>query len=222
MAESTSRPGSRGSARPGPLVALSATYGAGGDEVGQRVAEALAVPLLGHAHTSEQMERAYRGGKERGGIDAPSAYLQHRVRGDQAMDDLAARSALVELESSEFYERSDAEVRGLVSTGGVVVGRAGPYVLRDVPGVLRVLLDGPQQARVAAGAEREGVDLATATRRREAHDASRTSVARLHYGADPADPAYYAVVLDTTALGVDVAVDLVVTAARALHGRTGA
>ncbi|MFD1506785.1 cytidylate kinase-like family protein [Georgenia yuyongxinii] len=208
------------SSRPGrsrPLIAISATYGAGGAVVGQRVADALGVPFLAHTFSSEQMEQAHREG---GAANPSAAYLQHRVRGDLATDDDAARSALAELESRSFFEESDEEVRALLTTGGVVVGRAGPYLLRDDPAVLRVLLDGPRDARVAAGAAQEGVDAATAERRQAAHDASRVAVARVHYGVDPNELRHYAVVLDTVVLGFDTAADVIVTAARALHDRT--
>lgn len=202
----------------GPVVAISATYGAGGDEVGAQVAEGLGVPLLGHTFTSAQMEEAYAGSEH----DPPSAYLQHRVRGDQATDDGAARSAVVMLGTSAQLDASDEDVRALVATGGVVVGRAGPHVLRDHPHVLRVLLDGPRAARVAAGAALEGVDRATAERRQRAHDASRDAIARTHYGVDPDELRLYAVVLDTTVLGLDAAVTIVTTAARAMQQRTDA
>lgn len=198
--------------RPLPLVAISATYGAGGAVVGQRVADALAVPFLGHTFTYEQMEEAHRDQQ-----NPASAYLEHRVRGDQATDDDIARSAVVELGSRSFFEESDEEVRALIPTGGVVVGRAGAYVLRDAPVVLRVLLDGPREARVAAGADLEGVDLPTAERRQAAHDASRVAIARGQYGTDPNELRHYAIVLDTTAVGLDTTVELIVAAALALH-----
>ncbi len=195
-----------------PLVAISATYGAGGAVVGRRVADSLKVSFLGHTFTSEQMEAEYRIRE-----NPSSAYLKQRVRGDLALDDDIARAAVVELGSRALFQRSDEEVRALLDTGGVVVGRAGVYVLRDAPGVLRVLLDGPRHKRVALGSALEGVDLATAERRQAAHDSSRVNIAQGQYGADPNELRQYAMVLDTTVIDLDTAADLIVTAARALH-----
>ena len=199
--------------RPAPLVALSATYGAGGAQVGERLAHELGVPFLAHTFTSEEMAEA----RKALGRKQASAYLRHRARGDMAWDDGAARAAVSELESRSFFEESDAEVLALLETGGVVVGRAGPYVLRDEPGVLHALLDGPVEDRIAAGAALEGVDHEEAVHRQLAHDESRLAIARLHYGVDPNELRFYQVLLDPTTLGHDAVVDILVIAARARH-----
>lgn len=200
------------------VVTISATYGAGGRQIGERVASALQVPFLAHTFTSEQMEAEVA----RQEAASPAArYARHRIRGDEARDDAILAEALTTLESSTTFETSDAEVRALLDTGGVVVGRAGPHLLRDAPGVLHVLVDGPTEARIAQGAELEGVDRETAARRQRAHDASRLRVARQVYGADPADIRYFHLILDITAIGLDDAVDIVLRAAQAHRRHTG-
>ncbi|HET6665989.1 MAG TPA: hypothetical protein VFG98_01775, partial [Intrasporangium sp.] len=70
--------------RPAPLVAISATYGVGGAQVGERVAHVLGVPFLAHSFTSEEMVRDRQ---TRGEQRQAAAYLRHRARGDLAWDD---------------------------------------------------------------------------------------------------------------------------------------
>ena len=214
MSASAGDPSIRPLRRSAPLVAISATYGAGGAQVGERVAQVLGVPFLAHSFTSEEMARAYQA---RGEQPQAAAYVRHRARGDMAWDDTAARAAVTELESRSYFDESDTEVLALVETGGVVVGRAGPYVLRDEPGVLHVLLDGPREARIAAGAALERIDHDEAVRRQLAHDESRVGIARLHYGVDPNELRFYQMQLDPTALGLDAVVEMLVIAARARH-----
>lgn len=214
MSASAGDPPIRPLRRSAPLVAISATYGAGGAQVGERVAQVLGVPFLAHSFTSEEMVRDRQ---TRGEQRQAAAYLRHRARGDLAWDDSAARAAVTELESRSFFDESDAEVLALVESGGVVVGRAGPYVLRDEPGVLHALLDGPREARIAAGAALEGVDREEALRRQLAHDESRVGIARLHYGVDPNELRFYQLQLDPNALGFDAVVEILVIAARARH-----
>jgi cytidylate kinase len=201
-----------------PVVTISATYGAGGAIIGERVAQALGVRFLSHVFTSEQMEEDQRRWEA---ADAWAQFREQQTRGDNPIDDIMPDRALTELESHTRFEVSDEEVRELVGTGGVVVGRAAPHILRDVPGVLHVLLNGPRQARIAQGAEYEEVDLPTATRRQQAHDASRMRVAVAHYGADPTNLRYYNVVLDTTALSFDDCVELILRALQARRKRAG-
>jgi cytidylate kinase len=201
-----------------PVVTISATYGAGGAIIGERVAQALGVRFLSHVFTSEQMEEDQRRWEA---ADAWGQFREQQTRGDNPIDDIMPDRALTELESHTRFEVSDEEVRELVGTGGVVVGRAAPHILRDVPGVLHVLLNGPRQARIAQGAEYEKIDLPTATRRQQAHDASRMRVAVAHYGADPTNLRYYNVVLDTTALFFDDCVELILRALQARRKRAG-
>ncbi|HEX2048568.1 MAG TPA: cytidylate kinase family protein, partial [Acidimicrobiales bacterium] len=100
-------------------------------------------------------------------------------------------------------------------SGGVAVGRGGMVILRSVPWALHVYLGGPQDARVAQRMALEGIDRATAEARQEAEDRARVSYVSLVYGVDGRDPAWYHLMLDSTALDVDTCVELIVTAARA-------
>jgi hypothetical protein len=99
--------------------------------------------------------------------------------------------------------------------GGVVLGRAAALVLADRPDALHVRLDGPRERRLAAAVERSGLPRDEVAREMTAADRGREAYVRHFYRRDPADAGLYHLVVDTTALPVDTAVQLVVTAARA-------
>ncbi|WP_104523113.1 cytidylate kinase-like family protein [Blastococcus atacamensis] len=99
--------------------------------------------------------------------------------------------------------------------GGVVLGRAAALVLADRPDTLHVRLDGPRERRLAAAAERSGLSREEVAREMAAADRGREAYVRHFYRRDPADARLYHLVVDTTALPLDTAVELVVTAARA-------
>jgi len=61
-----------------------------------------------------------------------------------------------------FREQADAIMRAALVSGAVILGRAGAAAFRDEPGVLRVRLFGPAEARVAQAARIESTDEATA------------------------------------------------------------
>src|SRR5205085_3361468 len=90
--------------------------------------------------------------------------------------------------------------------GAVVVGRAAAIALGRRPGVLHVRLDGPAERRAARGAAWEGVDVRTARRRLDETDISRERYVRRLYDVDPADPALYHLVVDSTVMSVDACV----------------
>ena len=72
-----------------------------------------------------------------------------------------------------------------------------------------VRLDGPPDRRVAQGAEIEAVELDEARRHLDAADRARTAYVRRLYGADPADPRHYHLVIDSTVLPLDAVTDLI-------------
>jgi hypothetical protein len=202
-----------------PVVTIAALYGASGSVIGPRVAERLDVPLLDR--------------------EIPAAVAEQWGLSDEAVAsvDQQPRSGLDRLLSSlgrvstptggaggsdERLDLQERRLRGHIeqflaesaSSGGVAIGRGGMVVLRSVPWALHVYLGGPREARVQVRMAQDGIDRATAERRQQAEDRYRTGYVRRVYGIDGLDPDLYHLTLDTTALGLDTCVDLIVTAAR--------
>jgi cytidylate kinase len=76
---------------------------------------------------------------------------------------------------------------------------------------------------VVQGAVVEGISEEQARARLRAADKARTAYVRRLYRTDPADPALYHLVIDSTAVPLDTVIDLVLVAARAHAGtREGA
>jgi len=113
--------------------------------------------------------------------------------------------------ATEHVLREHARTEG----GAVILGRGGVIVLRDEPGALHVRLDGPEEARIRQGMAVEGVDRATAERHIQETDRARRAYVNHFYRCDPRDGSLYHLVLDSTALELDVCADIIVTAARA-------
>jgi cytidylate kinase len=95
------------------------------------------------------------------------------------------------------------------------LGRAAALVLAEYPGALHVRLDGPKERRIAQAARFGRLEEAEARRRQHDADRARASYVKHLYHADPADPRHYHLVLDSTALGFDACVELIVFAAGA-------
>jgi cytidylate kinase len=202
------------------VVTLAALYGAGGGVVGPRVAERLGVPFLDRAIPSSVAERA--------GIDEASvAELDEEPRSRRSRLFDALGRASPPSGASGQLERLDLEGRRLHGeverfladasrSGGVVLGRGGAVVLASVPGALHVHLGGDRDGRIERVMTLQATDRATAARRVEAHDRARRDYVRGCYGIDGDNPALYHLMIDATALGVDVCVELIVAASEAL------
>jgi cytidylate kinase len=96
----------------------------------------------------------------------------------------------------------------------VILGRAAAVVLGKDRGY-HVRLDGPPERRVAQGAEVEGISQEEARQRLRAADKARTAYVRRLYRCDPADPALYHLMIDSTAMPLPVVIELIVAAAQA-------
>jgi hypothetical protein len=204
------------------LVALSASYGAGGSRVGPALAERLGVPFLDRAIPLAVAERLHVPYDAAAAHDEQSGggRLERLLRGFVGGDTLAPAPVLPDgLEADDFREATEAELRRQAASGeGVLLGRGAALILRDAPGVLRARLDGPAEARVRQAMDFRGLDEETARHALRATDHAHAEYARRFYGADLADASLYHLVLDTTAIDLDDAVEILAAAARSVSG----
>jgi cytidylate kinase len=203
------------------LVALSASYGAGGSRVGPALAERLGVPFLDRAipfavsaRLGVDVETAQQHDERIGG-----SKLERIMRGFIGQNVGAPVPLASEMTIDEDFRRATEEVlmTQAASGEGVLLGRAATIVLRDRPDVLRARLDGPADRRAAQAARIGGIELDEARERLKQLDRAQADYTRRFYGCDICDPALYDMVLDSTRIGLDRCVEVLELAARALY-----
>lgn len=201
------------------VVTVSASYGAGGSEIGPAVAAALGLPFVDRAIPVGVAHK----------LDVPLDLAEQRdERTDRGLWRAIASMALVPemsgagplayhtfADEHAFREKTEEVLLELAAAGAVLLGRAAALVLAGRPDALHVRLDGPVDARVAGTVRRTGRPETEVRRALRSNDAARAAYVRTFYRADPADARHYHLVLDTTAVPWDAAADLVVAAARA-------
>lgn len=198
------------------VVTISAPFGTGGGIVGPAVAERLRVPFVDRAiPVSVAMSMAVP-------IDAA---LAHDERSDGFVDRLLAAIATsgiawgspsVPLTEQTYREETERVMLDAASRpeGCVILGRAAAIVLRDHPAALFVRLEGSFERRVAQALSHSTDTEAEVRRVLLQSDRDRESYFRHFYRADPNDARLYHLVIDSTVLSLDTAVELVVTAVR--------
>jgi cytidylate kinase len=200
------------------LITVSASYGAGGSVVAPALAGRLGLPFLQRVTTSEGHLAEPGPCDEQLSADEVKATPVHRLLAHltQAMPAGPTQSP-PSTHHQDQHLRGDGEAgirRLLAAGGGVILGRAAAVVLGKDRG-FHVRLDGPAGRRVAQGAAVEGITQEQARARLRAADKARTAYVRRLYRTDPADPALYHLVIDSTAIPLDTVIELILAAARA-------
>jgi cytidylate kinase len=215
---------------PGPvapqyrLVTISASYGAGGSVVAPALAERLGVPFLQRV-TSNEADPAQPGPcAEQLTEEEASSTPVHRLMAafTHGMPVGPTQSAPpAHVLEDDLRGSAEAGIRRMAADGeGVILGRAAAVVLGKDRGY-HVRLDGPAERRVTQGAAIEGISAQQARARLRAADKARTAYVRRLYRADPADPALYHLVIDSTAIPLDTVIDLIVAAVQSRDGQGG-
>ena len=201
------------------VVTISASYGAGGDQVGPAVAAHLGLVFHDRAIPAQVAGRLGVPLAEAEANDETVARgLWRIVASLGSMPDPMGGVVPVteQLDERTFRLQTERVVREIADgPGGVVLGRAAALVLGDRPGTLHVRLDGPEERRLDAVMVRTGRPRDEVRRELRANDAAREGYVRQAYRVDPSSPRSYHLVIDSTALPLQTVVDIVVDAARA-------
>ena len=201
------------------VVTISAAFGAGGSVVGPAVAEQLGLPFLDRAlpvavsrSLDSTIEDAFAHDER------PPTFMQRLFKGMAGSVGVWGVNAPPEatITDDEAFCAATANVLRTLAdtTGGVVLGRAAAVVLAGHPSAFHVRLDGSRARRLTRAAERVNGDKEAAARLLDETDKAREGYVRYFYNVDPRDSRFYHLILDSTAIPLDVCADLVVTAAR--------
>ncbi len=208
-----------------PGVTISAGYGAGGSVVAPGVATVLGLPLLDRAISSTiaaqlhvSIEEAEGGQMRRSLRDRFLSVLTPLAGGvlGAGTDAAPPDAEPAPDDAAPFREKAEGIMRAALSTGAVILGRAGAAAFHDEPDILRVRLFGPVEARIDQGTRLEGVNRETAVARLPEVDRARAQYVRRLYAADIDEPSFFHLQLDSTALPLDACVDLIAAAYLAL------
>ncbi len=224
------------------IITLSRQLGSGGDEIANRVAEALQLDLIDRARLRraamsagvpemawEELELVGRGdlvdSLTKALRSVPPTPLEER----EQMPILAAHTSPLDgifapplppasIALAESVRILEELVRRLAEAGNVIIiGSGAQVILADHPNALHVSVIAPFEQRVATVQQREGIPLAQARRKVRASDRSRAEYLRRFYRVRWDDPKLYHLTLNTGRLTRVAAAAIIVAAARELE-----
>jgi cytidylate kinase len=199
------------------VVCISHAAGAGGEEVGRLVAE-----RLGFLYVNEEIvARA----AAKGGVDAADVADEERRKslaaralnaiaqgGGEAwtLGAVGPLSSPEELDSDDIRSLIRETIEQTAARGkAVIVAHAASYAIGHGDGVLRVLVTASPETRTTRVAEAEGLDQAGAARALKESDAGRADYLKRFYDVREESPTHYDLVLNTDALSIEQAADLI-------------
>jgi len=199
------------------VVCISHAAGAGGEEVGRLVAE-----RLGFLYVNEEIvARA----AAKGGVDAADVADEERRKslaaralnaiaqgGGEAwtLGAVGPLSSRDELDSDDIRSLIRETIEQTAARGkAVIVAHAASYAIGHGDGILRVLVTASPETRTTRVAEAEGLDQAGAARAVKESDAGRADYLKRFYDVREESPTHYDLVLNTDALSIEQAADLI-------------
>ena len=199
-----------------PVVTIAGETGAGGAEVGRRLAERLGADLVDGSLIDEVARRLQLPREEVEGEDEqPRSLLGRLLRGlALAEGPIGAETALREGIPGDPHEAVVAltaqVIREAARAGpAVIVGRGACFVLAELPAAVHVFLGAPLEVRVRRLVALWGTDAPTARRRLLADDARRRAYVQEVHGREWRDPLRYDLAIDTGRVELDDAVALI-------------
>jgi cytidylate kinase-like protein len=203
------------------VVAISAAYGVRSGVIGPELARRLGVPFVDRVLTHRiagaldvSIEEAHQQWEP-----PQQSFLERILSSFRGIETIAPVGPPPETNSpADFRKAAEVAVLEQAATGeGVILGRGSVGALRENPRVLRVRLTGPAKRRIALAMQTAGLSEQEAAAAMRRLDRYHADYMREFYDVDIDDPTLYHLTLDATALDVEPCVDLILTAARALH-----
>ena len=192
----------------GPVVTVSRQHGSGGEEVGAIVAERLGVPLLDDEIRQRAAERAGVSERVLAEAERPMSFVTRVLErlgsvGVMADGGAVETASVMPIPTSESFRAvMDEVVREAAESGAVIMGHAAHLALRDHPGVVRVFVQAPMEARVARLTHEQGLSPTEARRQIETLDRERVRFYQDAYHVNWYDTRLYDCIVDTHLLGI--------------------
>jgi cytidylate kinase len=195
-------------------VTIAREYGSGGGEIATRLAKRLGWQLIDHAIVERVASEIGTSLQE---AEVHDEHIQGMI--SQALNSLlylnpsvmASAPPEAFLSDEAYRDVFSRVVRAAAARGHVViVGRASQVLLAKLRDVLRVRVIASFEKRVVYVMQREGVDYHTAVSRIHKKDHERTSYVEREYHHKPENAHLYDLVLNTSLLDLESAVDIIV------------
>ena len=200
------------SGKPKIIVTIGREFGAGGYEIGRRLAEKLGIPF--YDRQLDEMAAELSGlGMEK--VEELESHMERELVYDFKNAAYDMTNGALSPEERLFVAQT-AVIRRIASMDEscVIMGRCADWVLYSDPNCFRIFVHARPDVRIRRTMAKYGLDEAEARRQTEATDFSRARHYRRFTGRDYGKQEYYHLGLDSGMLGTEESVAVVLTVLR--------
>lgn len=194
------------------IITIARTYGSGGTEIGNLVAERLDCPCYSRQiidRTAQQM------GFTSEFVAEKEQNISTGKLWEMIFTDTGIPASMNPSKADAIYVGQSRTIRELAQEGPcVIVGRLGNWVLRDNPRVIRVFITIGKETASKRIAEKFGISVDEAAKKKERVDTGRANHCWHYTGTRWTDISGYDLVINAGRTGVDGAVDLILRAVK--------
>jgi cytidylate kinase len=198
-------------------ITISREYGSGGGEIASRLASHLGWELVDHeivariAQDLEISEEEVEIHDERG--ESTVSHILISMRAIHPALFTVSPSMAILTDPALYHQALSRVVEGAIAGGQVViVGRGSQVILGDRRDVMHVRIVARLAHRIAYVMKREGLDRVSAQNRIQVKDQDRTRYLQTYYHRRPDDTALYDLSVNTSIIGLDNVVELILQA----------
>ncbi|MEO8851674.1 MAG: cytidylate kinase-like family protein [Allobranchiibius sp.] len=199
------------------IITISASYGAGGSELGPRIAQQLGLRFIDRAVSVAVAKELGISVRDAEAIeqDTPNRFWNFFAHMSSLSPGMIVPAPVEQgVTDRDVMRGTESELRRVADTGkGVILGHAAAVVLADHADALHIRLDGPPAGRVRSAMQQHGIDEASAKAAQQENDRIRSGYAKHFYGIDSSSAQHYHLVLDTVRIDWDTAERLIIAAA---------
>jgi cytidylate kinase len=195
-----------------PVITISRQHGAGGEELGQRLAAELGFDFFDHEIINRIAESSHLSERVVASLDEKNREL--------LTDWLAAVADQSYLSPAEYRYHLTRVVGAIAHQGGAVILGRGSHLILGPGAGLRVFVVAPLETRVRRIMERHGLSDRDARRRIVAVESDLRAYLMQHFHADRGEPASFDLMVNTGTLGVAGGCSIVRSAMAQLPARS--
>ncbi len=203
------------------IITIGRQFGSGGREVGRRLAERLGIPfydkdILTHAAQESGLSEEVMAYFD----EQPTNSLLYSLStGMYSMGEVGVANYTLPVNQQVFQAQFDA-IRKLADQGScVIVGRCADYVLEKYPNLVNVFVYADLSKRMERVAEYDHITPAEAKNRIAKSDKKRAGYYNFYSGKKWGVAGTYDLCINSSSIGYDNAVDLIVRFAEMKYGK---